>query len=184
MNNRIIDRDFGIMLMDDEELILNLRPTRGFFTYAIVVSCLTIVGIPLLPVTLLFVSLAYGKFRYWLTNRRVILGSGVIGFRVRSIPLERVSDVALSRTFPELLAGITSVIVRDMTGEALSGAAMLGVSDATTLQRQILDEVHSVNRRESSAENDRSQALPYRSKEQEGEMLALLRRIERNTRDE
>ena len=59
MDGPIIDPDFGIMLMDDEELILNLRPTRAFFTYAIVISCLTVVGIPLLPVTLLFVSLAY-----------------------------------------------------------------------------------------------------------------------------
>ena len=145
MNNRIIDRDFGIMLMDDEELILNLRPTRGFFTYAIVVSCLTIVGIPLLPVTLLFVSLAYGKFRYWLTNRRVILGSGVIGFRVRSIPLERISDVALSRTFPELLAGVTSVIIRDMTGQTEAGKSLFAIDNAAQVQKQILEEVRRVN---------------------------------------
>jgi len=145
MNDRIIDRDFGIMLMDDEELILNLKPTRAFFTYAIVVSCLTIVGIPLLPVTLLFVSLAYGKFRYWLTNRRVILGSGVIGFRVRSIPLERISDVALSRTFPELLAGVTSVVIRDMTGQTETGKSLFAIENAAQVQKQILEEVRRVN---------------------------------------
>ncbi len=145
MNDRMIDPGFGIMLMDEEELILKLRPTRAFFTYAIVVSCLTVVGIPLLPVTLFFVNLAYGKYRYWLTNRRVILGYGVIGFRVRSIPLERVSDVALSRTFPELLAGVTSVIIRDMTGESDTGKSLFAVENAAQVQKRILEEVSRVN---------------------------------------
>ncbi len=145
MNDQVIDAEFGIMLMDGEELILTLKPTRGFYKYAIVVSCLTVVGIPLLPVTLPFVHLAFGKYRYWLTNRRVILGSGVIGFRVRSIPLERVSDVALSRTLPELLAGITSVIIRDMTGEALSGKSLFAVENAAQVQKQVLEAIRRVN---------------------------------------
>ena len=145
MKDQVIDPDFGVMLMDDEELILQLRPTGGFFTYAIVVSCLTVVGIPVLPLTLVFVSLAYRRYRYWLTNRRVILAYGVIGFRVRSIPLERVSDVALSRTFPELLAGVTSVIVRDMTGEAQAGKSLFAVGNAAQVQKRILEEVRRVN---------------------------------------
>lgn len=145
MNDQVIDPDFGVMLMDGEELILKLRPTQGFFMYAVVVSCLSIVGIPLLPLTLVFVGLAYRRYRYWLTNRRVILAYGVIGFRVRSIPLERVSDVALSRTFPELLAGVTSVIIRDMTGEAQTGKSFFAIENAAQVQKRILEEVRRVN---------------------------------------
>ena len=145
MNERIIDPDFGIMLMDEEELILSVKPTRAFITYGMVVSCFTIIGIPLLPFILPFIHLAYGKYRYWLTNRRVILGYGVIGYRVRSIPLERISDVALSRTFPELLAGVTSVIIRDMTGQTHEGKSLFAVDNAPEIQKRILEEVRRVN---------------------------------------
>ena len=145
MNDRVIDPEFGIILMDDEELILSIKPTPGFITYGIVVACFTVVGILFLPIIYPLLRLAYGKYRYWLTNRRVILGYGLIGFRVRSIPLERISDVALSRTFPEIVAGITSVIVRDMTGETQTGKSLFAIDDAAETQKRILEEVRRVN---------------------------------------
>lgn len=67
------------------------------------------------------------------------------------------------------------------TGEAMSGATTTGAENATALQRQILDQVHTVNRRDANSENERALARPYRSKELDSGMLELLRRIERNT---
>ena len=110
-----------------------------------VTATMTLVGIVLLPFVWVFSKIANSKFRFWLTNRRIILSSGFIGFKVRSIPLERISDVSLSRTLPEMLSGVSSLVVRDMTGEADSGASMVAIDNAADYQRQILEEVRRVN---------------------------------------
>lgn len=145
MNTRILDKDMGIMLMEGEELLLKARPNSRFVHYAVITACLTIVGIVTIPLVALCATVAQSRYRYWLTNRRVIISSGFIGYRVRSIPLERVSDVAFSRTFPEMLAGIQSVIVRDMTGEAESGKVLFAIDNAAEVQKRILEEVQRVN---------------------------------------
>jgi uncharacterized membrane protein YdbT with pleckstrin-like domain len=141
-------------------------------------------GLLALPIVYLVARAFFAKHNYWLTSSRVVVTNGIIGYKARSIPLERISDVAISCNFLERAFGLRSVVVRDMTGEAMSGAAMLGAQDATTLQRRILDQVHAVNRHQPSPENERTTSRPYRSQELDGEMLELLRRIERNTRDE
>lgn len=145
MDQRVIDSEFGVILMEGEELILSLRPTRGFVTLYIVKACITIVGVLLLPLVIPLTNLAYSKARYWLTNRRVIIGWGIIGYCVRSIPLERVSDVALSRSVTERLAEVTSIVVRDMTGEAEAGASLVAIENAAEVQMEILDQVRRVN---------------------------------------
>ena len=143
-----LDR-FGILLMDGEQLILEAAPTSGFERFFVISTCLTIVGILVAPLVYLGARISRNKFRYWLTNRRIILSSGFLGFRVRSIPLERVSDVALSNTLPEMLAGIRSVIVRDMTGESEAGKSLLAVEHAGEIQKRILEEVQRVNSQRS-----------------------------------
>jgi hypothetical protein len=40
-----------------------------------------------------------------------------LGYRVRSVPLERVADVVISRTFLERVAGTSSIDIRAMTGQ-------------------------------------------------------------------
>ncbi len=130
--------------MKGEELIFAAEPT-GFIRYNLVTAAITIVGIVFIPLVWIGAKIANDKYRYWLTNRRVILASGFIGYKVRSIPLERISDVSLSRTLPEMLAGVSSLVVRDMTGEAESGASLLAINNSAEYQRQILDEVQRVN---------------------------------------
>jgi len=108
--------DFGIRLMDGEEVIFSLRPYR-FVRYAVVLLAVTIVGIPLIPFALLWAVIAKRRYHYWLTNKRVVWCHGFIGYQIRSVPLERIADVVISRTFPELVAGISSIAIRDMTGQ-------------------------------------------------------------------
>ena len=167
-----VSEKFGIMLMDGEEVLFEAAP-NGFVRYSLINGLITSVVVALLPVVLLLAeadasgvfgssvvamacislvaliwlcsSIAQTKYRYWLTNRRVVLASGFLGFTVRSIPLERVSDVALSNSFSEMLARIQSVVVRDMTGEAQSGKWLFAVDNAPEVQRRILDEVQRVN---------------------------------------
>ncbi|MGH1342649.1 MAG: PH domain-containing protein [Nannocystales bacterium] len=187
----ILDEEFGLSLMEGEEVLLQGRPQaaplqRYFMLTALLVMFVTVFGLLGLPLAYFIVRAYVNKHRYWLTNSRVVVTTGIIGFRARSIPLERVSDVAISCDWLEKLMGMRTVVVRDMTGEALAGANMRAFENPTDLQQKILDQVHRVNRREGKE----SVALdepgrPYRQIEggQSSEMLELLRRIEANTRD-
>jgi hypothetical protein len=140
--------DFGIRLMDDEQLIASLRPYR-FVRYAVVAAAITIVGVVFLPFVLIWAVLAVRRYHYWLTNKRVIWCHGFIGYKVRSVPLERITDVVISRTLPELLAGMSSIEVRDMTGQFQTpsgfGAKWIGVENAPEIQKLILEQIRAVN---------------------------------------
>jgi uncharacterized membrane protein YdbT with pleckstrin-like domain len=142
--------DFGIRLMDGEEVIFSLRPYR-FVRFAVVQSAITIIGIPFVPFAFIWASIAERRYHYWLTNKRVIWCHGFIGYQVRSVPLERIADVVISRTFPEMVAGISSIDIRDMTGQTQlrsafsSGAKWIGVKDAPEIQKRILEQIKQVN---------------------------------------
>jgi uncharacterized membrane protein YdbT with pleckstrin-like domain len=142
--------DFGIKLMDGEEVLFSLRPYR-FVRYSVMVPLISIVGIPLIPIAFLWSVIAVHRYHYWLTNKRVIWCHGFIGYQIRSVPLERITDVVISRTLPELVAGISSIKIRDMTGQtgpnADIGARWIGVKDAPEIQKRILEEIKRVNER-------------------------------------
>ena len=147
MSDTMIDDRFGIQRIEGEE-VLFATEQDGLVRLSVATACLSIIGIVLTPLVWLLASISKDKYRYWLTNRRVILSSGFIGYNIRSIPLERISDVGLSRSLPEMLVGVSSVVVRDMTGEAQSGKSLLAIDSAkaSDFQRMILDEVQKVNR--------------------------------------
>ena len=71
------------------------------------------------------------------------VATGVIGYRVRSIPLTRVADVSVQASWLDRLLGLTHVEVRDMTGESAGegvskGALLLGVDAPGLWAEQIL----------------------------------------------
>jgi hypothetical protein len=75
-----------------------------------------------------------------------------IGYQVRSVPLERIADVVISRTLPEMVAGISSIEIRDMTGQiqlrnniGSGGSKWIGVRDAPEIQKRILEQIKQVN---------------------------------------
>ena len=188
--DRVLHDSFELALMEGEEVVAQPEPDRGrlqryMMTIAALVALLSVVGVLALPLLYLVIRAFVRKHNYWLTNSRVIVANGIIGFRVRSIPLERVSDVALSCNFLEKWLGLRSVIVRDMTGEAMSGASMLAAPDAAALQRKILDAVAVVNRNRGldgeTGSGDVYRPTPGDSRGTE--MLQLLRQIEKNTRE-
>ena len=73
--------------------------------------------------------------------------------KIRSVPLERVTDVVISRTLPEMIAGISSIEIRDMTGQTQVrpgygsdlSAKWIGVIDAPDVQKRILEQIKQVN---------------------------------------
>jgi uncharacterized membrane protein YdbT with pleckstrin-like domain len=186
----VIDKELEIALLEGEQVLHEGEPQRDRLSAylnvtASLLAMVTVVGLPLLPFIWWAVNAFSRKHRYWLTSSRVVVTNGIIGYRARSIPLERVSDVAISCNWLERAFGLRSVIVRDMTGEAQSGAAMLAVPDAAALQGTILTRVHEVNRHSPSKENVRMRGRPYREIEadqNQATMPELLRQIEENTR--
>jgi uncharacterized membrane protein YdbT with pleckstrin-like domain len=146
--------DFGIRLMDDEEVLLSLRPYR-FVRYAVISSACTIIGIVFIPLAWIWALIAQHRYHYWLTNRRVIWCHGFIGYQVRSVPLERIADVGISRSLVEMLSGMSSIDIRDMTGQtqirhgvgAAAGAKWIGVENSPEVQKRILEQVRIVNER-------------------------------------
>jgi len=186
--NRALAPESGVSLMKDEKVLLAGEPQRDrllryFGVSWLMVGLLTIFMLPFVPLAWLIARAYVRKHGYWLTDSRVIVTNGIIGFRTRSIPLERVSDVAISSNWLEKWMGLQSVVVRDMTGEAMSGATMLASADASKLQHEILDRVHSVNRRLPAKQLTAMPQVYRGSDGQSSEMLELLRRIESNTRD-
>lgn len=187
----MLEEEFGLALMDGEEVLLAGRPQvsklqRYLLLTTLMVMLFTVVGVLGFPIAYLIVRAYVNKHRFWLTNSRVIVTTGIIGFRARSIPLERVSDVAISCDWLEKALGMRTVVVRDMTGEAMSGANMRAFENPSELQQQILDQVHKVNRIERKEPDALDEpGRPYRQIEggQSSEMLELLRRIEANTRN-
>ncbi len=65
----------------------------------------------------IFVSMvSYNKYRYWITNKRLISGRGVIGYSVDSLPLEMVQDVILNRSILDRILGLTSLYISAIGG--------------------------------------------------------------------
>ena len=72
----------------------------------------------------------YNYQHYWLTNNRVLYRRGVLGYRISSIPLERISDVIVSRTFLERIFGFGSVHIQSLAGQFSYGTGRLGTEGA------------------------------------------------------
>ncbi len=184
---RVVDQQLELSLLPGEELLFVGEPEAGplgrqLMLSATVVAMLTCFGVAFLPFIWWACRVYANNHRYWVTNNRVIVANKIIGYNVRSIPLERISDIAVRSSFLEQMFGLTSVVVRDMTGEAQAGASMLAVDNAADVQAQLLDYVRQVNRREGGAAKAPG---PYRAVEPLDTQLQLMRvleRIEENTR--
>jgi membrane protein YdbS with pleckstrin-like domain len=94
--------------------------------------------------------LIYKKQYYWITNKRVIYKNGLLGYRISSIPLERISDIILTRTFFENLFGFGSLHIQSLAGQ-FSGYArgsgrrlgsegqLLAIPDPEGLQKLVFE---------------------------------------------
>ncbi len=63
----------------------------------------------------------YNHEYYWITNKRIVYKRGILGYRITSIPFERISDVMISRTFVERLFGFASLHLQTLAGQTTVG---------------------------------------------------------------
>jgi uncharacterized membrane protein YdbT with pleckstrin-like domain len=71
---------------------------------------------------------AYGKFRYWVTNYRVVGRRGVIGYSIDSIPLENITDVIIGRGIAERILGLSSLRIVPIGGAQIAYGRYGGIS--------------------------------------------------------
>ena len=128
-----------------------------FFVWIIFIPSLSLVfGLPLLfffIVILVIIYLVannrYNYQHYWITNKRVLYRRGLLGYTINSIPLERISDVIVSRTFWERVFGFGSVHVQSLAGQITYGrhhrlgaeASMLAIPDPEGIQKLIFESI-------------------------------------------
>jgi len=143
--------EIDLQLLPGEEVLFTGEPDRKAIVNAAMAG-LALVNVFMffmfiwfLPVQWLMARESARRHRYFVTNQRVIVTDGLVGYKTRSVPLERISDVQIGCTWAERMFEIRSVIVRDMTGEAQGGAKMQGVANANAIQELILNEVRRVN---------------------------------------
>ena len=174
-------REVDIQLMPHEEILYRGTPDVEKITTARLIHwtaasvAFMFVSLLLLPLVWWLARMGANRHQYFVTNQRVIVTDGLIGYRTRSVPLERISDVQVNCTWIERTAGIRSVVIRDMTGEAQGGATMQGLTDPSEVQSLILQEVARVNATVMSTVAPASEPTPAVSTD--SEVVTLLREI-------
>ncbi len=97
---------------------------------------------------------SYNYQHYWITNKRIIYKRGLIGYSICSIPLERISDVIVSRRFLENLLGFGSVHIQSLAGQFTPGARwgsegnLLAIPKPEETQKLILKLIQEKRKRE------------------------------------
>lgn len=107
------------------------------------VSAITVIGLPLVPIVALIAWLMSGKVLKALSakvlERKLVVKRGVFFVVEKSIPLEKITDVALSQGPVMRFFGLYSLSF-ETAGQSAQGAlvALVGVNDASEFREAIL----------------------------------------------
>ena len=137
----------GIIIIPIFYLLLILNFMGNFFLYLPI-----IIGIFII-IDLIFAVLRYNKQYYWITNKRIVYKRGIIGYRVTSIPYERISDIIISRTLFENIFGFGSLHIQTLAGQ-VSGRHSLG-SEGVLLAIPKPEETQENNLEKRASENSK-----------------------------
>jgi len=77
---------------------------------AVVVAFVTFITPLIMP------FLAYDKFKYWVTNQRVVGSRGVISYDIESVSVDSINDVVLTRTVSDRILGLSSLTITVVGG--------------------------------------------------------------------
>lgn len=141
---KAIDEKFNLLAMEGESVICSFKPNTRFAAYQSLKNAWHPFVIIALPVVALFAWYSYRNHKYWLTNKRLIAASGVIGFRVKSTPLEKIADVQLNKSLLQSALNTTSLTIMDVSGN--DAIALISIDNAAVIQLQIMEEASRVRR--------------------------------------
>jgi membrane protein YdbS with pleckstrin-like domain len=167
--------------MRDETPLLEARFDTKLPTYWLLSTLLgltlTVIGIPLIPVALIF-GAAFFKKRYdalecILTERTLHVRRGVIFRSEKNVPLDKIQDISLTEGPLLRHLGLASLRI-ETAGQSVQGGAdatLVGIVDSPAFRDAILDQRDRVVGAHSSGE---AQASPSPASG-EGELLREIR---------
>ena len=150
-----MEQTYPFVLGPDEKILYDLTPipaVKAYLTVGIIfIMLVSFLGIVFIPFAPLFAKQTYSQYHYWITNKRVIYKKGFLGYKIKSIPYTRISDVIVSHSFFESLFGISSVNIQTMAGQISNNvngaeAALLGVENPEKIAAIILENIHAATK--------------------------------------
>lgn len=114
-----------IRLHPGERIIRSGTPVPTMlWSQSVGTSLILLVGVVTAPIVVFVPAMVrrwLGWHAWWLTNQRLVVRTGFIGWRLQSVPLDRIVDVTLRASWWDRLWGVEHIKVRDMTGEVGAG---------------------------------------------------------------
>ena len=136
--------ELNIQTLPGEELLLTGEPDRSAMFKvgmlgAVVLGLLSFgVLLYFLPI-LWFVERRKARFhQHYVTNRRVIVVNGIIGYSIQSVPLNRVSDVTVACGWVERFFEVRNVVVKDIASQMV---VLQGLKAPFAIQELLLEQV-------------------------------------------
>ena len=164
--------ELNIQMLPGEELLLTGEPDReaifklNMFAALQAILFSFFLLLPFLPVWYFIAKRRATLHQHYLTNRRVIIVNGLIGYTIQSIPLNRISDVTVECTWLERYLDLRRIQIKDVASQRVD---FLGIRRPLPIQERLLEEV---KRLENELERGAQSATPGPN-----EMIELLREI-------
>lgn len=136
-----------IRLHPGERIIREGTPLdRMQWPVSLATALIVSIGVVTAPLALLAPWLTrrwLGWHRWWITNQRLVVRTGLFGWKIQSVPLDRVVDVTIGASWWDRLWRLEHIKVRDMTGEVGSNGVspslrLMAVPNAQEVADQIL----------------------------------------------
>lgn len=83
-------------------------------------------------------SMRYRKLQYTLTNKRLIIHRGFVGYSTKSILLERIGEIVVKQTYVQRLCGIQYLLL-EVLGTGARTEVLPGVPHAFEVKQQLLE---------------------------------------------
>jgi uncharacterized membrane protein YdbT with pleckstrin-like domain len=153
-----------VHLHPEERIIREGAPLPGLFwsntVGSAIVLLLAVVTAPLILFVPAVVRRRIGWHRWWITNQRLVVRTGFIGWRVQSVPLDRIVDVTIQSSWWDRMFGLEHIKVRDMTGEVSGNGVshalhLLAVPDA----HEVAEVLHTASPRVASSPGEMSEVV-------------------------
>lgn len=111
---QIIPVIFGLILVILFIIFSSISTKEAVTSKVIFIYVISLIILVAICIVTLF---AYSKEYYWITNKRVAVKKGIIGYTITSIPYNKISDLTISRNLLEKIFGVGSIYIQTLAGQ-------------------------------------------------------------------
>ncbi len=113
---QLVPAIFGLLLIT-LFIAFNISAKDSTIAYNYLVALFIATAVLILLIIFLIIYLMYSKEYYWITNKRIAIKKGVLGYSITSIPYSKISDLAVSRSFLESIFKVGSIYIQTLAGQ-------------------------------------------------------------------